>query len=120
MHNNCLEILSLTCNFSIVCQSHTAAIIICYSSYNSSTSVTVTAENNKGIDSPTTGYNSEKSSHSILINRVLPELEKTYPCYTFQRLLLTADIKVKTIAIYLKLIVVIGQSGVQFNLLSYL
>ena len=63
MQNNCVEILSLTCNFSIVCQSHSAAIIICYSSYDSSTSVTVTAENNKGIYNPTTGYNTEKSSH---------------------------------------------------------
>ena len=63
MQNNCVEILSLTCNFSIVCQSHSAAIIICHSSYDSSTSVTVTAENNKGIYNPTTGYNTEKSSH---------------------------------------------------------
>ena len=76
----------------------------------------MTAENNKSIYSPKPGYNSEKLSHSIFINRVLPELEKTYLCNTFQRLLLRAGIKVKTIAIYLKLIMVIGPSGVQFGL----
>ena len=36
----------------------------------------MTAEKNNGIYSPTTGYNSEKSSHSILLYRVLPELEE--------------------------------------------
>ena len=80
MHNSCYEIGCLfwdnTCNCSFVCQSHSAKTIISYSSYNSSTPVAVTVENNKGIYGPTTGYNSENSSHYILINRVLPELEK--------------------------------------------